>query len=272
MRYGFVVPGGDVHEVAEHATRAEAAGWDAVMYYDADWAPSPWVTLAAMAERTSRIRFGAMLHPLPWRRPWLFARDAATLDRLSGGRLILPVGLGAVRDDELERGSTRVGEPTDRRLRAGRLDEGLDVVTALWRGEPVTYHGEHYRLEEFKLEVVPVQTPRVPIWVVGIWPRPRSMRRAMRYDGMLVGGGVGSPAELAELTASVRAARSNQNPLDIVVEGSTPGEDPELVTDTLRPWAEAGATWWMETMWQPPNGPAEVRERIAQGPPPLRLN
>ena len=150
------------------------------------------------------------------------------------------------------------------------MDEALEIVTALWRGEPVTFRGEHYDLEEFRLEVAPVQAPRVPIWVVGIWPRRRSMQRAMRYDGLLVG--VDSPTELAEVTDSVRSARSEDGPFDIVVEGSTPGEDPELVTATLRPWAEAGATWWMETMWQPPNGPAEVRERIAQGPPPLRLN
>src|SRR5207249_2164057 len=143
--------------------------------YDADWSLSPWVVLAAIAVRTSRIRLGAMLHPLPWRRPWLFARDAATLDLLSGGRLILPVGLGAVGDEEFQRGLTNAGEPTDRRLRAERLDEGLDIVTALWRGEPVTYRGKHYRLEEFKLDAVPLQAPRVPIWVVGIWPRSRSM-------------------------------------------------------------------------------------------------
>jgi alkanesulfonate monooxygenase SsuD/methylene tetrahydromethanopterin reductase-like flavin-dependent oxidoreductase (luciferase family) len=265
MRYGFVIPGGDVQDVVEHAAEAEAAGWDAVFTYDADWSLSPWVTLAAMAVRTSRIRLGAMLHPLPWRRPWLFARDAATLDRLSGGRLVLPIGLGAVSDEELQRGTTKAGEPTDRRLRARRMDEALEIVTALWRSEPVTFRGEHYDLEEFRLDVAPVQAPRVPIWVVGIWPRRRSMQRAMRYDGLLVG--VDSPTELAEVTDSVRSARSEDGPFDIVVEGSTPGEDRDLAAMTVRQWAGAGATWWMETMWQAPDGPAEVRARIGQGSP-----
>jgi alkanesulfonate monooxygenase SsuD/methylene tetrahydromethanopterin reductase-like flavin-dependent oxidoreductase (luciferase family) len=267
MKYGFVVPGGDVQEVVEHASEAESAGWDAILYYDADWSLSPWVILAGMAVRTSRIRVGAMLHPLPWRQPWLFARDAATLDRLSGGRLVLPVGLGAAGDDELQRGVTKFGEPTDRRLRAQRLDEGLDIVTALWRGEPVTYRGEQYRLEGFRLEVVPRQTPRVPIWVVGIWPRPRSMQRAMRYDGLVVGGAVGSPADLAGVAAAAAAARPEHDLFDIVVEGSTPAQDPELAAAAVRPWADAGATWWMETMWQPPNTAADVRARIGQGPP-----
>src|SRR3989442_15715572 len=123
MKYGFIVPGGDVREIAELASEAEAAGWDGILHYDADWSLSPWVTLAAMAVRTSRIRLGAMLHPLPWRRPWLLARDAATLDRLSGGRLVLPVGLGAADEADLARGVTKFGEPTDRRLRARRLAE-----------------------------------------------------------------------------------------------------------------------------------------------------
>jgi alkanesulfonate monooxygenase SsuD/methylene tetrahydromethanopterin reductase-like flavin-dependent oxidoreductase (luciferase family) len=267
MKYGFVVPGGDVQDIVDCASEAEAAGWDGIFHYDADWSLSPWVILAAMAVRTSRIRLGAMLHPLPWRRPWLLARDAATLDRLSGGRLVLPVGLGAVDEADFERGTTRFGEPTDRRLRARRLDEGLDIVTALWRGEPVTYRGEHYRTEELRLEVVPLQSPRVPIWVVGIWPHSRSMQRAMRYDGLLVGGGVGSAGDLAEVTAAVAAGRSSEGAFDVVVEGRTAGGDPGLAATTVRPWAEAGATWWMESMWESPNSPGDVRTRIGQGPP-----
>jgi alkanesulfonate monooxygenase SsuD/methylene tetrahydromethanopterin reductase-like flavin-dependent oxidoreductase (luciferase family) len=267
MKYGFIVPGGDVHDVVECAAEAEAAGWDGILHYDADWSLSPWVVLAAMAVRTSRIRLGAILHPLPWRRPWLLARDAATLDRLCGGRLVVPVGLGAVDSAEFERGATSFGEPTDRRLRARRLDEGLEVVTALWRGEPVTYRGDQYRLEEFRLQVAPLQTPRIPIWVAGIWPYPRSMRRALRYDGLLVGGAVGSPATLAEVTAAVAAGRSDHGPFDVVVEGRTAGDDPGLAAATVRPWADAGATWWMESMWESPNTAGDVRTRIAQGPP-----
>src|SRR5206468_388026 len=127
-----------------------------------------WVVLAAIAAATERVRLGAVLVPLPWRKPWLVARAAATLDQLSGGRAILPVGLGAIHPHEVEAGRTIVGEPVDRRERAELLDEGLEIVSGLASGQPFSYQGKHYRLTDVALPA-PTQRPRVPIWVVGAW-------------------------------------------------------------------------------------------------------
>ena len=188
-----------------------------------------------------------------------------TLDHLSGGRLVLPVGLGALDDG----GFSKVGEPTDRKVRAGRLDESLEILTGLWSGEPFSYEGEHYEMEEMTFLPRPVQSPRIPIWVVGAWPSERSMRRALRYDGILaatVQGGV-TPEDVRAIREYVEKNRGADAAFDIVWEGVTPGDDPGRAASIVRPFAEAGITWWMESMWSPPNEPDDLRARIRQGPP-----
>jgi alkanesulfonate monooxygenase SsuD/methylene tetrahydromethanopterin reductase-like flavin-dependent oxidoreductase (luciferase family) len=135
MRYGFMVTNGEPRAIADLAREAEAAGWDGVFYWDGICVGDmdtydPWVVMAAMAMRTERVRLGAMLTPPARRRPWKLARETMTLDRLSGGRLVLPVGLGTLDDG----GFSKVGEPTDRKVRAGRLDEGLEILAGLWSG------------------------------------------------------------------------------------------------------------------------------------------
>jgi len=135
VRYGFIVTNGDPRAIAELACEAETAGWDGVFYWDGICVGDmdtydPWVVMAAMAVRTERVRLGAILTPPARRRPWKLARETMTLDHLSGGRLVLPVGLGALDDG----GVSKVGEPTDRKVRAGRLDEGLEILTGLWSG------------------------------------------------------------------------------------------------------------------------------------------
>ncbi len=272
MRYGFIIPSApDASTFAALGREAEEAGWDGVFYWDGDWGFSPWVVLSAIAIRTERVRIGAILSPLAWRRPWLFAREAASLDQLSGGRLIVPLGLGAVSEVEWEMGRTRFGEPVDRRLRASLLDEGLEVVNALWGDGPVTYHGERYRLEGFELTPKPVQSPRVPIWVVGAWPSRKSMSRALRCDGLLPTklDGELTPDDLREIAGFVRERREISTPFDLVCEGQTPGDDPHRAAEIVRPWAEAGATWWTEAMWDAMDDVPAVRERIRQGPPRL---
>jgi alkanesulfonate monooxygenase SsuD/methylene tetrahydromethanopterin reductase-like flavin-dependent oxidoreductase (luciferase family) len=211
-----------------------------------------------------------MVTPLPRRRPVKLARETVTLDHLSGGRLVLPVGLGALDDG----GFSRVGEPTDKRVRAQLLDESLEILTGLWSGEPFSYEGEHYRMEKMTFRPPPVQRPRVPIWVVGAWPSKKSMQRTLRYDGVLaatVGGGGESPGvtpeTIREIKAYARANRDDATPFDIVWEGQTPGQDPERAASIVRPYAEAGATWWIESPWTPPNEPKDLRLRINQGPP-----
>jgi len=270
MRYGFVIPKGDPRAVAELAGEVEAAGWEGAFYWDGInighmETYDPWVVMAAMAMRTERVRIGAMLTPPARRRPWKLARETMTLDRLSGGRLVLPVGLGALDDS----GFSKVGEPTDRRVRAQLLDESLDILIGLWSGEPFSYEGEHYKLEEMTFLPRPVQSPRIPIWVVGAWPSEKSMNRALRYDGLLAytTRGEVTPEDIRAMKAYVEEKRSQNTPFDIVWEGETPGEDPGRAASILRPFAEAGVTWWIESMWSPPNEPEDLRARIKQGPP-----
>ena len=186
MQYGLIITTGDPATVADLAVEAEAAGWDGVFYFDAIAIGSmelydPWVVLAAVAQRTHRVRIGAIVTPPARRRPWKLARETMTLDRLSGGRLVLPVGLGVLDDA----GFGMVGEPTDIRVRAELLDESLEIITGLWSGEPFAFAGRHYAFAEMTFLPTPIQRPRVPIWVVGVWPRERSMRRAVRWDGIV---------------------------------------------------------------------------------------
>jgi alkanesulfonate monooxygenase SsuD/methylene tetrahydromethanopterin reductase-like flavin-dependent oxidoreductase (luciferase family) len=276
MRYGFVIPGGEIREIAELAHEAEHSGWDAVFYWDGIYIEGmaeiydPWVVLAAMAMRTERIRLGAMLTPPARRRPWKLARETASVDRLSNGRLILPIGLGTVDDG----GFSRVGEPTDRRTRAELVDESLAILTGLWSGEPFAFHGQHYQLETMTFLPTPVQRPRIPIWVVGAWPREKSMARALRYDGLLPNKlnpdgstGVVTPADVAAMREYAAAHRPDPAPFDIIVEGRTPGDDPAAAATMVRPFAEAGGTWWIEAMWSAPNEVEDIRARIRQGPP-----
>src|SRR5882672_2640333 len=95
MRYGFVLPGGTALEQLELAVLADQRGWDGVFSFEIGYGVDPWTLLSAMAQRTSHVRLGTILTPLPWRRPWKLASQVATLDQVSNGRAILAVGLGA---------------------------------------------------------------------------------------------------------------------------------------------------------------------------------
>jgi hypothetical protein len=262
---------------AEIAQLAEECGWDGFFVWEPVWGNDAWVLLTAAAMVTQRIRLGTMLTPLSRMRPWKLAGEAATLDNLSGGRVILSVGLGA-----LDTGWAEFGEVTDRRTRAELLDEGLDIVTGLWRGQPFSYDGKHYTVRplDFMAPPSPVQQPRIPIWVVGAWPRPKSMGRVLRYDGLLpmvfdAGGkpAQAAPDDIGAMRVYVDANRPAENagqPFDIVVEGVTPGDDPVAAAAQVQPWAQAGATWWIEAMWEAndhSDGADLVRRRVRQGPP-----
>jgi alkanesulfonate monooxygenase SsuD/methylene tetrahydromethanopterin reductase-like flavin-dependent oxidoreductase (luciferase family) len=272
MKYGFVLPGGTARTAADFAREAENAGWDGFFVWEAPWATDAWVSLAAAAMVTERIRLGTMLTAPSRMRPWKLASETATLDDLSGGRVILSVGLGAP-----ETGFAEFGEVTDRRVRAELLDESLDILTGLWQGQPFSYEGTHYRIQPVDFYVTPpppVQKPRIPIWVVGVWPRPRSMLRALRYDGLIpavmdkeqVRMGAAMPAEIASIKTYVDERREQSGPFDIVVEGTTPGDNPEAATETVLPYVDAGATWWIEAKWDAPDQEG-VLQRIRQGPP-----
>ncbi len=270
MKFGFVMPSGDARAAADLAGLAEDAGWDGFFVWEPVWGIDAWVCLAAAAMVTRRIRLGTMITPLSRMRPWKLASETVTLDHLSGGRVTLSVGLGAP-----DTGFAEFGEVTDRKTRAELLDEGLEILTGLWKGQPFSYEGRHYRVKPagFYPPPPPVQQPRIPIWVVGAWPREKSMRRVVRYDGLLPStiGADGkvrqaSPLEVREMAAYVAARRTLEMPFDIVVEGVTPGDDPARARVLLAPWEEAGATWWIEAHWED-NAPEKLRARLEQGPP-----
>ncbi len=272
MKYGFVFPGGDARTAADCAYEAEQAGWDGFFVWEPVWGVDAWVSLTAAAMRTERIRLGTMITPVSRMRPWKLASETATLDNLSGGRVILSVGLGAI-----DTGFEQFGEVTDRKIRAELLDEGLEILTGLWRGQPFAYSGKHYHVREAKFNVPPppMQQPRIPIWVVGAWPRPKSMLRALKYDGLLpaimdadgkVRMGPPSVDELRQIQAYIAANRTASTPFDIVQEGQTPGDDHHRALDIIQAWADAGVTWWIEASWTATNLD-QVLTRIRQGPP-----
>lgn len=231
--------------VAGLAAEAEAAGWDGVFVWDhVRWrepvvdVADPWITLAAMAMATERIRLGPMVTPLARRRPVKVARETATLDRLSGGRLTLGVGLGS---DRFGQEFELTGEEVDERQRGGMLDESLAILLAAWSGEPVQHRGEHYTVDGVRFLPRPVQEPGVPVWVAAFPGNPKPLRRAARHDGFFPIN-VESPDQLAEIVADVTALRDDAGvawtkPYDVAVAVG-PGSDPA-------PFEAAGATWWM---------------------------
>jgi hypothetical protein len=207
-------------------------------------------------------------------RPWELASKSVALDHLSKGRTIISVGLGSV-----DNGFEAFGEETDRKTRAELLDEGLEVLTGLWRGQPFSTKGKHYNVKETKFypPPPPVQQPRIPIWVVGAWQRPKSMRRALRYDGIIPtiadperGMRNPNPEEIPGIKKYIDAKISSEKPFEIVVEGRTLPDDEAKALDTVRPWAEVGATWYIATKWSAMDKPKlmdEFFDRIEKGPP-----
>ena len=286
MRYGVTLPnmGVDVRTLAQLAVEAETAGWDGVFVWDCLYGSlenepekratcDPWIALAAMGLATTRVHLGTMVTPLSRRRPWKVARETVSLDHLCQGRLILPVGLGAV----TEGGFAKVGEEMDRKLRAEMLDEALAILTGLWSGQPFSFNGQHYQVQEMTFLPPPVQQPRIPIWVIGAWPRMKSMRRALRCDGVMPvkmdanrAMSDMTPDDLRAMKAYIDEHRTLTTPFDIIMEAETPGDDSAKAATIVRPLAEAGMTWWLEAVWGTPetNGGIEgMRSRIKQGPP-----
>jgi alkanesulfonate monooxygenase SsuD/methylene tetrahydromethanopterin reductase-like flavin-dependent oxidoreductase (luciferase family) len=270
MKFGVVLPGGTATQQLEQAMLAENAGWDAVFVWEAGYGVDAWTLLAAMAIRTDRVMLGTLLTPLPWRRPWKVASQVATLDQLSAGRAILTVGLGAITTD-----LPVTGEVIDLPMRAEYLDEGIDLIRTLWDGG-TKYHGRHYHYECERTDLTEVVQPvqkRIPIWVIGVWPRPKSMRRVLRCDGIVpqieIPGRGGSPDDVRDIRAWL--AERGRTEIDVVIDGETPTADAAKAAEHVKPWAEAGATWWLETRWEIPHHSdermREINDRLASGPP-----
>lgn len=267
MKYGIILTGGEPRIQAELAELAEQKGWDGVFTWDGIAVGEmetydPWVLMAAMAMRTQRVRLGPLITPPSRRRPWKLARETMTLDRLSGGRLILPVGMGVLDDGAFG----NVGEATDRRVRALRIDETLAILEGLWSGEPFGFSGQEYRFQPMTFRPTPIQQPRIPIWVVGLWGSPKSMQRVLRYDGFLANvrasdGGRGelTPELLSEIRQWIGEQRSLEG-FDLIAEGTSQS------AAEVEAWRQAGATWWIEADWNTFD-PAATRARIESGPP-----
>ena len=198
IRFGLYLPNFGLaiepRFVAELAGEAEAAGWDGLFLWDhihsssksAKPAPmvDPWVSLAAAAMVTERIRLGTTVTPVARRRPWKLARETASLDHLSQGRLTLSVGLGYPPETEFE----NFGELSAAGLRAQKLDEGLAILAGLWSGKPFSFSGKYYRLKKALFLPASFQKPRIPVWVGGVWPNPGPFIRAARWDGSFPAG------------------------------------------------------------------------------------
>jgi alkanesulfonate monooxygenase SsuD/methylene tetrahydromethanopterin reductase-like flavin-dependent oxidoreductase (luciferase family) len=266
MRYAVILPGGTAPQQLEQAILAERAGWDGVFVWEAASGVDAWSLLAAIAAVTTRVRLGTMLTPLPWRRPWKVASQVATVDQLSGGRAVLGIGVGALTTD-----LPLTGEVTDLRERAAMMDDGIDLMRALWAGG-TSYHGSHYTYDVERDDLAEVGRPvqeRVPIWVVAVWPRPKSLRRALKCDGVIPGHH-GGPEDIRAMREWL-IERGAPSDLDILAEGETPGDDATAAWEQVAPWAAAGCTWWMETRWEMPHHSPErmheIRQRIAAGPP-----
>lgn len=283
MRFGFVVPYADARQFAEVAALGERHGWDGVFTWEALWGVHAWVTLGAAAMTTSRIKLGTLLTPAARWKPWDLASAAGTVDRLSGGRVILSAGLGA-----LHEGWTAFEPDEGRRVRAEKLDECLAIYDGLMRGQPFSFSGQHYsaRPTDFMVPDPPLQRPRPPVWMVGAWIKGRnrqpSLERAARWDGLLpqlIEDGNGrqpsGPGEFAELIGEVKTIRAGlglkDDAYDVVIEADSTGEFVRLEPEDPAAWEAAGATWWIESWWNIERGPeglAEVKRRVQAGPPP----
>ncbi|HEX6934322.1 MAG TPA: LLM class flavin-dependent oxidoreductase [Streptosporangiaceae bacterium] len=282
LRHGIAVPNfrAEPEDLIELGVAVERAGFDGYFLWDhivfsnrGDGPPvqDPWSVLAVVAARTNRITIGTVVTPVPRRRPWQLARQTTTLDRLSNGRVVLGVGIGSPAYGDFG----IFGEPSGDRERAELLDEGLDVLAGLWSGEPFSYAGKHLNVDTVRFTPAPVQRPRIPVWVAGVLPAPRPIARAARWDGFVPirwtdASGLTRPsaADIAEVSDQIAAQRAGQGTgagYDMVVWAEVAPE-PAALPAMSRPYADAGATWWIETARPEPGWWEGVQARVKAGP------
>lgn len=268
MRYAVSAPNmAPPARLVDLAVTAEEAGWDGFFLWDHlqflrplnQEIHDPWVVLGAVATRTSHVRIGTLVTPVPRRRPWVLAKQVVTLDHLSDGRTVLGVGLGEPAEDEYE----AFGERGDARHRADLLDEGLTLLDAFLRGEPVAHDGAQHRVDAH-LRPGSVQRPRPPIWVAAKSPARRPLRRGARWDGVVpIGpdGGPLGPEELADYVADLpTSTREPGMPAFELVANWAPGADPAG-------YAAVGADWLVDSTWPMGDWVDGFRAQIAEGPP-----
>ncbi|GAA2235702.1 hypothetical protein GCM10010413_39560 [Promicromonospora sukumoe] len=284
MKFGFISSFGTIDQHVTLARETEEHGWDGFFTWDAislggEWAMpvyDPFAVLAAAAAVTERITLGAMVFAVPRHRPWELAQRALTVDRISGGRLVLPVGVG-VTDD---RGFTSVpGQATGLKERAELLDETLAWMERSWSGEEFEADGEQIRTGPFRFPEPPVNG-RIPVWPVGVWdverPPTKNLLRALRWDGIvpqLRGTAddltTNDIAALVDWLTTHRPDGAEERPFEVILQGKL-SSDPEQAAEQARAMADAGVTWWIESWWDPATDSAEsLLEKVRQGPPAL---
>jgi alkanesulfonate monooxygenase SsuD/methylene tetrahydromethanopterin reductase-like flavin-dependent oxidoreductase (luciferase family) len=273
MHYGIVTANLDDYADPRLAVRlaraAEAAGWEAFFVWDhlgfVRGVPSgdPWVILSAVATSTTHLKVGLAVTPLARRRPQVAANALASLDLLSGGRVVFGAGLGGDPEE-----FTAFGESGDAKKRAAMLDEALAILNGLWSGEPVTHRGPHHTVEGVSLAPLPLQRPRIPIWIGG--EGAPALRRAARWDGWLVPATSldgrptmsKSPERVAEMVATIRRHRTTTAAFEVAIDGYSEAGDPKLP----RAYHAAGATWWLESIHDMRSKPDETMKRVEAGP------
>lgn len=236
MRWGLSISlSGDLADpasIARIAVAAEQAGWDAVFVWDHLWNRTlvpfadPFVTLAAIAAATERVLIGTMVAALPRRRPQLVAQATTSLDRLSGGRMVLGLGLGV---DSYGEYSVFDEPAVDDRARAAALDAGIERLGEMLTGGPVAGAGGRVTTP------AGVQRPRVPIWIAGragLTAGPRRVRRHELEGLALVDRESWTPEDVA---AALLAGDLTAGKIDVALVGGT-HPDPDAL-------CAAGATW-----------------------------
>ena len=273
MKYGIDIPNfepfHDPNVIKQLAIEAENHEWDGFFIWDHIWLGmdvpfvDPWVALTVVATATKSIRFGTMVTPIPRRRPWKLARETVSIDILSDGRLTIGAGLGW--PPEIEFGP--FSETVDNFKRGEMLDEGLDVLTGLWKGKPFSYKGRHFNINDVTFKPTPIQTPRIPIWIGGMWPNKKPFIRASKWDGVFPASKSEksiSPEEINEIKNFIYQQSPNTQQYDIVAAGVSHAniKDQNIL---LKSYKNAGATWWIESLEQCKT-PEEALRIIKNGP------
>ena len=276
---------GDPGKLVELAIAAESAGYDGMFIWDhlvfephgQLMVTDAIVALGAIGQATSRLRLGALITPLARRRPWKFAREMVALDHLTGGRAIIGAGLGEPAELEF----AAFGEDPTPRVRAQKLDEALDIVDQLTRGQAVNYNGVHHQITQARFAPASVQQPRIPIWVAASLPARVGLRRAARWDGVVP---VQVPQAMidnpdapihwpdwwldvetfSEMRDYVTARRETNGPFDFVASGRLGHGG--CRNATTKDYAAAGATWWLDWVDEAPGTFAQTMALVSKGP------
>ncbi len=283
MKFGFFFPNfkafGEPNNCIKIAQEIEKFGWDGIFFWDhilhlnrPRLVSDPWIVMAGIAAVTKRIKFGTMITPLTRRRPWKVARETVTLDRLSNGRFILGIGLGAPKKTDFE----IFGEEGNDIIRGEMLDESLEIITSLWKGDPFKFNGKHYQIKEpVTFLPKPVQRSRIPIWVGGYWPRKPPFRRAARFDGIIPGGtkinGKAREKSYQEIMEYIEFHKEKENiirrtPFDLIHYGPLPTNETRAAKKIIE-LENLGVTWWL----MPPksnHGEFEEALKLVQRSPP----